>query len=115
MVQEDGGHDSIDLDLEFGGFDDVEARDERVDEDGEIRAVVDGDGVRFAGDLDDALGAPGEEDALRQLCLDLHDVWAGVVVVLDNPFVAVELFPWRLFGPHTLWFRLLGGYGGFAP
>ena len=114
LVEQHGGHDAIDLELEAGRLDDVEAGDERVDEDGEAGAVVDGDGVGLAADADHALAAAGDEDAVGELGGDVDDVGAGVVVVLDDPFVAVEVFAGFFLGAHALGFRALGGDGGFA-
>jgi hypothetical protein len=114
LIEQHGRHDAVDLQLEAGRLDDVETGDERVDEDGEAGAVVDGDGVGLAAHPDHALAAAGDEDAVRELGGDVDHLRAGVVVVLDDPFVAVQVFARGFLGPHAFRFGALGGDGRFA-
>lgn len=57
LIQQDGRHRAVNLQSKLGRLDNVEAADERIDDDGQADAVVNGDGVRLAGHLDDALVA----------------------------------------------------------
>lgn len=41
LIQQQGGHDAVDLQRELGGLDHFETADEGVDDDGETGAVVD--------------------------------------------------------------------------
>lgn len=114
LVQEEGGDDTVYLEGELGGLDDVKAADERVDDEGEAGAVVDGDGVGLVVDLDDSLVAARDEDRVVLLRVDLNDL-AGVVEVLDEPFAALQILARRLASAHALRLGLLARRRRLAP
>ena len=94
--------------FEFGAFDDVDRGDEGVDDEGDGGAVVERDGVAFAVDTDGGLGTAGYQDGLINRGGELDRLgWA--VEVLDNPFVAVEVFASWFLRPHALRFGLFAG------
>ena len=110
LVEQDGGQCAEDLHLEFRALDDVDGRDEGVDDEGAAGAVVEADGVGLADDADGGLGAAADEDGVGDGRVDLEHL-VRVVVILDEPLVAFELFAGRLLRAHAFWFRLLGGDG----
>lgn len=114
LVQEEGGDDAVYLEGELGGLDDVKAADQGVDDDGEAGAVVDGDGVGLVVDLDDGLVAPRDEDGVVLLRVDLNDL-AGVLEVLDEPFVAFQVLARGLPGAHALRLGFLARSRRLAP
>ena len=110
LVKHDSRHHAIDLQGEFGGLDDFNTTDKGVDDDGEVGAVVDGDGVGFVADFNDGFVTSGDQDRVRQLGRDLDD-FRRVFVVFDKPFVAVEFLPRGLLGTHARWFGLFTRQG----
>lgn len=115
LIEQDGGQGAEDLKGEVGAFDDVDGGDEGVDDEGDGGAVVEGDGVGLVGDADGRFGAAGDEDGLVDGGVDLDEAVRGGVVVLDDPFAAVEFFARGLLGrAHAVGFGLSAGDGGLA-
>jgi hypothetical protein len=73
---------------EVGALDDVDRGDERVDDDGCARRVVDRNGVCLAIDTDGGVLAAGDEDGVVDLSIELDNL-AGVVEV-----ILYMLAPW---------------------
>ena len=94
-------YDAQHLELEILAMYDVDIGDEGVDDERGGGAVVQGDLVRFAIDADPCLVTTTYEDELIDRGGDLDKV-LGVVKVLDEPFVAVELLSRWLLAAHTL-------------
>lgn len=111
LVEENGGNDAVNLQGELGRLNDLQAADEGVDDDGETGAVVDGDGICFARDLDDGLVTATDQDRVVLLSRDLDDL-AGVVKVLDEPLVGFQLLTRWLLRTHALWLGLLARRSG---
>ncbi len=106
LIQHDRRQHAQHLHLELRALDDVNGGHEAVDDEREAGAVVDGDGVGFAGDADGGFGAAGDEDRLVDGDGQLNHL-GGFVEVLDDPLVAVEVFARGFLGPHALGFGLL--------
>lgn len=82
LVKQKSRDDTVDLESKLGRLDDVQTADERVDDDRQASAVVDGDGVCLVVDLNNGLVTPGDEDGVVLRRGDIDDL-AWVVVVLD--------------------------------
>ena len=115
LVEHDGGQRAEHLQREGRAFDDVDGRDKRVDDEGDAGAVVERDGVCFVDDADGGFRAAGDEDRLVDGGFDFDQPFGRGVVVLDDPLVAVEFFPRRLFRSHVPWFGFWAGDRRFAP
>lgn len=105
---------AVDLHSELRALDDVKTADERVHDEGETNAVVDGDGVGLVCDLDDGLVAAANEDGLVLLRGDLDDL-ARALKVLDEPLAALELLAGRLARAHVFGLRLFARCWRLAP
>lgn len=115
LIEQDSGQGAEDLEGEIGAFDDVDGGDETVDDEGDVGAVVERDGVCLVEDADGGFGAAGNEDGLVDGGVDFEVALGWGIVVLDDPFVAVEFFARRLLRPHARGLGLRAGNGGFAP
>lgn len=62
LLKQERRNSTVDLELELGRLDDLETTDERIDDDRETGAVIDGDSVGLVRDLDDGLVAVRDED-----------------------------------------------------
>lgn len=111
LVEQEGRNHAVDLEGELGRLDDVQTANQRVNDDGQTIAVVNGDGVGLAIDLDDRLVTTGDEDRMVLLGGNLDD-FTGVVIMLNQPFVAFEIPARRLATPHALRLGLLIRYWG---
>lgn len=112
LIEQYGRHNAIDLNGEFGRLDHVDTRYKRVHQDGKGGAIIDADGCGFANDFDNSLVAASYEDRMVDFGIDLHNFVACVVIVFDEPFVAVEFFLWRLLRLESVWFPV--GHGRLA-
>lgn len=102
LIEHDRGQFAKHLHLKPRRFDNVHGRHEGIDEEGDRRGGVNGNGICLVKDANRSLRAAGDEDGVRNLSVDFEDFGRGVEV-LDNPFVAIEFFARRLLCPHTLW------------
>ena len=89
LVEENGGQRADNLQGEVGALDDVDGRDERVNDDGCARGVVDGDSVCLAIDADGGVLAAGDEDGVVDFGVEFNDV-AGVVEVVLSRWLVFE-------------------------
>lgn len=114
LIHQQSGNRAVDLHSELGALDDVKTADERVDNEGETNAVVDGNGIGLVGDLDDGFVAAADEDGLVLLRGDLDDLARGIKV-LDEPFAALEFLAGRLARAHVFGFGLFARCWRLAP
>lgn len=114
LIQESSRDGTVYLQSKLGRLDDIQAADQGVDNDGETGAVVNGNGVGLAVDLDDALVTAGDENGLILLRGDLNDL-IGAFKVLDQPLVSFQILAGWLAGAHALGLGLLARCGGLAP
>ena len=103
LVEHDRRQCAEDLHLELRTLDHVHAADQGVNGKGDLGAVVERDRVRLADDPDGGFGAPRDEDGVGDLSFDFQHA-AVVVIVLDEPFGAVELLSRGFLRPHALGF-----------
>lgn len=111
LVEQEGGDHTVDLEGELGRLDDVQTANQGVNDYRQAVAVVNGNGVGLAVDLDDRLATPGDEDGVVLLGGNLDD-FTWVVIMLNKPLVALEIPTRRLATPHALRLGLLIRYRG---
>ena len=103
LVEHDRRQCAENLHLELRTLDHVDAADQRVNGKGYLGAIVERYRIRLADDPDGGLRAPRDEDGVGDLGFDLQHA-AVVVVILDQPFGAVELLSRWFLRPHALGF-----------
>ena len=106
LIKQEGRDHTINLNGELGGLDDIETADQRVHNDRQAAAVVDGDSIGLVIDLDNCFVTPGDEDGMVLLGRDLDD-FVCIVEILDEPLVALEILARRLPTTHALRLGLL--------
>lgn len=92
LVDGDGRSTSSDLNLNAGSINDLNTRDGILNYDGSALAVIDGDAVHLALDLNDGVLQSVDVDGVAGLGL-IDDDLLVVDVVLDDPFVSIEDSP----------------------
>ena len=108
--------------LKFRALDHIDGGDEAVYHERKGGTVIDGNGVGFAVYADSGFRATGDKDGLVYRGGQL-DYLGRPIEMLDDPFVAVEVFACGFLSAHALWFGLFaregrlsvqGGLGGGA-
>lgn len=106
LVQKNGRNDTVDLQSELGRLDDVQAAHQGINNDGKTGAVVDGNSIRLAGNLDDRLVDARDEDRLVLLRRNLDNILCAVEV-LHQPLATLQFLARRLASTHALGLGLL--------
>ena len=106
LIKQECGDHTVDLEGELGRLDDIETADQRVHNDRQAVAVVDGDSIGLVIDLDNCFVTPGDEDGVVLLGRDLDD-FVRTVEILNEPLVALKILARRLATTHALRLGLL--------